>query len=131
MPSTASSSEIEYDGRNHASRRDLLPGCVGVKVPQVLERQDARGMAVAPLRLDGIAADILPTAQFKAGGRELLRRRLVLDHDVGLALAHRARTGAPQRLEVKITLMPILPHDGEDVVHGFNVLRFHFALVFP
>src|ERR1039458_7349365 len=113
MPPAASSSEIDYDGRNRASRRDLLPGCVGVEVPQVLERQDARGMAVAPLWLDGITAHILPTAQFKAGGRELLRGRLVLHHDVRLALAQRARTGAPQRLEVKITLMPILPHDGE------------------
>src|ERR1039457_5481892 len=88
-------------------------------------------MAVAPLRLDGITAHILPTAQFKAGGRELLWRRLVLDHNIRLALAHRARTGAPYRLEVKIALMPILPHDGEDVVHGFYVLSFHFAFVFP
>ncbi len=87
-------------------------------------------MAITPLRLDGVTAHVLPTAQFKTGGCKFLRRRFILDQDVGLALAHGARAGATQRLEIEIALMPILPHDGEDAVYGFDFFRFHFAFVF-
>ena len=88
-------------------------------------------MPVRPNRLDGVAADVLPTPQLKAGGRELLGGRFVFDHDVGLAFAHRTRAGATQCLEIKIALMPILPRDGENVVHGFDVFWLHFTFVFP
>lgn len=82
-------------------------------------------MSVGPLRLDGVAADVLPSTQLEAGRREFLRGRLVLDHHIRLALAQGAGTGAAQRLEIVVALVAIVPDDGEDVVHDLDVLGFH------
>src|SRR5437867_2745015 len=81
------------------------------------------------MRLDGVTAYVLPAAQLEAGRGVILRLGFVLDHDICLTPAQRARTSAAQRLEIKIAFVPIIPRDGEDVVYDLDILRFHTALL--
>ena len=96
--------------------------------PQILKRINPRGMAVGPLGLDGVTANVLPAAQFEAGRCEDLGAWLVLDHHVGFALAHRARAGAAQGFEFEIALVSVIPRNGEDIVHDFDGLGFHVVV---
>ena len=102
-----------------------IPRCLG-DFPQIIERINPAGMAVAPNRLDGVAAHVGDAPELKRLGRQRFVRILInVPHDVGLAFAPGAGTTTSQRLQPHKTLAAILPSDGQFIANLLNIHRSH------
>ncbi len=95
------------------------PAAVGAEGPQALERPDAPGVAVRPVRLQGVVADRIDGLQNERVGAVALRE--TAGHpaeEIGLAGADRAGAGAAERLERVVGFVAVVPHDDEEITEN-------------
>jgi hypothetical protein len=78
-------------------------------------------MSVGPARLQSVTADQIETDELKTlVGIRYLRPRDISEH-IGFAAACRARTCAPQRLEVEEGFRAVIPGNRELAAYLLNV----------
>ena len=95
---------------------------------QVVEGKNSAGMAIAPRRLQAVAAYQRETPPLKSRrGQRFVGPFVKLPQDIHLALAARARTSAAQGFQNQITLTAIVPLDGQFTADGLYVCRSHTA----
>ena len=95
-------------------------------LPQIIEGEKSRAVAVAPDRLKSIAADTPETRELKRLRGERPRRAAVnLAHHVSLPAAARAGAALSQRLETDETFHAIVPLDRQLFANLLNVQRMH------
>src|SRR6266516_4836987 len=87
-------------------------------------------MAVAPNRLNGVAADVGDAPELKRLRRQRFVRILIdIPHDVALAFASGARTTTSQHFQPHETFAAILPSDGQFIADLLNIRRSHYHRV--
>src|SRR5436190_1987563 len=83
-------------------------------------------MAVAPNRLDGVAADVGDARELKRLWRQRPVRILIdIPQDVAFAFAACARASTPQRFQPHKAFAPIIPLDGQFIADLLNIRRSH------
>lgn len=94
--------------------------------PQVIEGEDASRMAIAPNRLNAIAANALKAAQAERLRRQLLFRGFVqVAHDIRFALAARARASLAKSPQRNVALRAVIPFDSHFFPDDLNVQWLH------
>jgi hypothetical protein len=98
-----------------------LPGSLS-QTPQISKAVNPGGMAVAPARLQGVAADQIETDQLKAFRGVTNVWAVDVTKHIRLAPARRAGTGATKELQIEIRFRPVVPLNGELVANLLDVL---------
>ena len=85
----------------------------GIKSPKVADREDAGGVSIGPFRLPPVAPDAFVRGEIEACRRMGHLGFVAPPQDIGLTIADGARAGLAQFLEEEVSLVTIVPGDGQ------------------
>jgi hypothetical protein len=92
--------------------------------PEILKTVNAGVMAIAPHRLQSIAADNLKSDKPKAVVGIIDIRPKDVPKNIRLATARSAWTGATKELQIEIRLRAVIPTNGQFITDLLDVCRF-------